>query len=130
MMWHNFNANGHFYKPTGSVLDCYTTECNSVKSDRSLFITKAFAKTSESPVLENVHWTKNACLQDNIYIRHYITKSFEEFCHKIYARGDIYDRMYRGLNEFLQLNPDFDEQECIKYIKDKYGDVPLNREEQ
>mgnify|MGYP006872979486 CR=1 FL=1 len=113
MKWHNYNANGHFDEPEKGVLDSYTTECSNNSKDKNIWVTKAFGKTSTNPFWGNVHWTiNNNIKQDVIYIRHYITKSFKEFCYKTYVRGDIYNRIYRGLDEFLELNPDFDRERC------------------
>jgi hypothetical protein len=32
----------------------------------------------------------------------------------------MYKKQYRNLNGFFALNPDFNKEECYKYIKDKY----------
>lgn len=119
MPWHNYNANGHFYKPQGGVVENYTQPCGNNTKDKNIWITKVFAK-GKSPTWKNVHWTNDAVKQDEIYIKHYITKSFEEFCWKTYERGEIYGRIYRGIPEFLELNPDFDAIKCRDYVYKKY----------
>lgn len=119
MPWHNYNANGHFYKPEGGVVENYTSPCGNNTKDKNIWTTKVFAK-GKTPTWKNVHWTDDAVKQNEIYVKHYITKSFEEFCWKTYERGEIYGRIYRGVPEFLELNPDFDVIKCRDYVYKKY----------
>ena len=47
-------------------------------------------------------------IYDNIYIRHYITKSWEEYVYKIKIRGDILAG-HRTYDDFSHINPELEE---------------------
>lgn len=66
---------------------------------------------------------------DKIYIRHYITKSFEEYCNKLYLRGQIIP--VHKLNDFFVFNSDIskdnsDVQNILKRYSDMYRSGELS----
>jgi hypothetical protein len=60
-----------------------------------------------------------------LYIRHYITKSFEEYCNKIFIRGQFQGS--KMLNYFFIWNPDIqkDNPEVVRIIN-TFGDLFLS----
>lgn len=134
LSWQNYNANGHIYKPIGNVIDNYTQKCNQLKRLEKDYSARKLAininKYIASEVAMNIHmiFKGNWCNTDfstdrriysfdKIYIRHYICKSFEEWCNKIFVRGQMYGS--KKLDDFFEFNPDFldKKEECDKIIK-------------
>ena len=140
LQWMNYNASGNMYKPKKNVVEAYTKKCQ-------LFIGKRMSPKASSKLCFNLHrWDaekiktnhhlpKKAKLcktnfstdplevvYDKIYVRHYITKSFDEFCNRIYVRGQII--RVKSLNDFFVFNPDIskEDSEVQKIIK-KYSDM-------
>ena len=122
LYWQNYNANGLVYSP-GSEYDlteAYTEECGFSKQDFNWkIITKiAFNGHTYNYGFHNHHWPsdnsnwcftdftrdKSKICYDRIYIRHYITKSFEEYWWKLKIRGMCY-KTHRDINEFFVYNP-------------------------
>jgi len=48
-----------------------------------------------------------------MYLRHYITKSFEEYLWKLYNRG-MFSKNHRNLDDFFSINPDMDREKILK----------------
>ena len=148
LQWMNYNANGHIHRPQTSVLDSYKTECqlcvgktmspkassklafnmhnwnsNTIKTNHHIPKQAKWCKTNLSTNIEDV-------VYDKIYVRHYITKSLEEFCEKIYSRGQIIH--VHNLNNFFLFNPNIQKdnpqvQEVLKHYSDLVldGKLPL-----
>lgn len=123
MIWENYNANGHIYRPEGKITDNYTTVCGSMGTDRKIWICKIFGNLNKNPEWINCHYSTDFKKQNDIYIKHYITKSFEDYCFRIYERGDMYRRVYRNLDMFFQVNPDIDQDACKQFVLTKYGNI-------
>ena len=123
MQWQNYNANGYFKKPKEpySLIDTYTQKCgNSIEDENRHITTKIILnchKYKSQPFTQHhPHIESNWCytdlsqnmtrkIYDNIYVRHYITKSYEEYVHKIKVRGMSYIG-HRDIDEFFVYNPD------------------------
>lgn len=137
LSWKNYNANGHITKPKGRVLETFTQTCKLLSGKSNTLRTSSklcFNLTHwDSSVIETSHhlpkrakWCrtdfsndKEAVVYDLLYIRHYITKSFEEFCRKIYIRGQFHGS--KTLNSFFNFNPDIDPQDSkVQKILSKY----------
>ena len=56
-----------------------------------------------------------------MYLKHYITKSFEEYIWKVYIRGMHTRNQHRKISDYFEVNPDMLEKydECMKF-KDEY----------
>lgn len=122
LQWMNFNANSHILRPIGSVIESYTKECdihignwvypftctklafNMHRWNRSIICNMhlpkngRWCKTDFSSDITNIAY-------DKIYVRHYITKSFEDYCHKLYKNGQFVV-MLRSILDFFDFNPD------------------------
>ena len=55
--------------------------------------------------------SKNTIVVDDMWLNHYTTKSFEEFCDKLYKRG-MFCNGYRKIDNFFELNPDIKIDDC------------------
>lgn len=119
LQWKNFSASGHIYKPEGSVIMNYTTPCTLfaglMKSKAASKLVFNLKRWDSKRIKTNHHipseavWCKTdgssdgeKVVYDKIYIRHYITKSFEEYCHKIFVRGQFQNS--KKLNYFFIFN--------------------------
>ncbi len=140
VQWKNFGASGHIHKPIGNCVDVYTTECalytgskmSSFASSKLFFNMHFYGirkiKFNHHIPYGNLYWCKTdfsvdlkSAVYDKIYLRHYITKSFEEFCKKIFVRGQFNDS--KDLRIFFKFNPDIDINDPdVKTIIDDYYD--------
>lgn len=124
LQWQNYNANGHIFKPDYSnkgVVKTYTQKCGKLNKDfwvncrKVVYNLRTFKKQHFNGVHfcdHNIKWCKtdfsNNIIGDtfqNIYLRHYITKSFEEYINKVYVRG-MFSKNHREFDDFFSVNPD------------------------
>ena len=144
--WKNFGASGHIYKPIYDkpIYEIFTEPCGyELYSDFKYYKITKFCvnmnKWSEDKKYwihnANVNWIKadgtykrTEIVYEPLYLRHYITKSWEEFCYKILIRGTFHQghRQYRS---FFEMQPDMEEKiRNDKGFKDyfykKYGVMP------
>lgn len=141
--WQNYGCSGHLYKPIYDrpIYDIYTEKCGyELHKDRVRNnITKFCVNMrkwhhGQKYKIHNaqVRWVKvdftfnhSAVVFEPLYLRHYITKSFEEYCHKVYVRG-MHHPSHRNLQSFFEMNPQYKKQiinnkELIEYINNKYN---------
>jgi len=139
--WKNYGANGHITKPDyskKSFREYYTKECcfSNVDFCKNV-ITKKFIhlKTLPSKYVfrshhhpNNLRFTKTDFTKtdktpcyDKVYLKHYITKSFEEYYYKLFIRGMCY-KYHRTLDDFFEMNPDMIplKDMMIKQMDEKY----------
>ena len=124
LQWQNFNANGHIYKPNydqKGLVDTYTQKCGKSINDAQWKSTKLMynLKNYKKHYYLGSHlccglckWCKtdysqelNKICYDNIYLRHYITKSWEEYVWKLKIRG-MFHKKHRNYEEFFEMNSD------------------------
>lgn len=138
LQWQNYNANGHIYKPDygqRGIVDTYTQKCGKSINDAQWKSTKLvynFKNYKKYHYLGShlcctlCKWCKtdfskelNKVCYDNIYLRHYITKSWEEYVWKLKVRG-MFHAEHRNYNEFFEMNPDMiNKKEELLQIADK-----------
>jgi hypothetical protein len=105
LYWCNYGCSGHIYKPDDNrpPYEIYTEKCGYEKySDEKYFkITKFIVNMNKyKPTMKfwihcaNVDFIKadmtykrTAICLEPLYLRHFITRSWEEFCYKILIRG-------------------------------------------
>lgn len=136
MQWQNYNANGHYRRPqlNYNLIDTYTEKCGFSDYDEEHKLTSKMILNCKTYKLMFCHhypskkykWCYTNLTQDedrkiydNIYIRHYITKSYEEYLHKLYVRGMSYV-VHRDDKEFFKYNPNMTDKQKIKEVKDLY----------
>ena len=141
--WKNFGSSGHIYKPIYDkpIYQIYTTPCgyekhtdekfhNLMKFCVNLNKYKPTMKFKIHNALVNwvkVDFTYKRCdiVFEPLYLRHYITKSFEEYCYKVYVRGMLHPS-HRNIKSYFEMNPDMEklirnDKNFRPYFADKYG---------
>ena len=120
--WKMIGASGHISRPKCGVLEAYTVEEKPMK-ENSYYMYKSFCNMHKWRGIYNVHNspgyvntnhnedTSEWCY-DKAWINHYFTKSWEDWCDRIFKRGDIMAG-HRKLSEFFESNPD------MLYLKDE-----------
>lgn len=130
LYWKNFGCSGHIKKPLYDkpIWEIYTEECGYTICDwKMLNITKMvynMKKLKEEHICGNhyalsnwvrtdysVRRTDPICF-DKLYIRHYITKSWEEYKWKLDKRG-MMCKKHRGYNDFFEMNKDMKEEDLL-----------------
>lgn len=144
--WQNYGCSGHIYKPTYNkpIWEIYTEKCGyETYSDLKYFkITKFIVNMNKyKPTMKfwihcaNVDFIKadmtykrTAICLEPLYLRHYITRSWEEFCYKILIRG-CFHTGHRQYKSFFEMQPDMEEEirnnkDFKTYFYEKYGIMP------
>ena len=122
LSWMNFGANGNVYKPNyneKSIPEIYTENISFQKCDRAggnlktvynlkkcndkTFSTQHVPRFSSKWCDTNFIKNKNETIYDKLYLRHYITKSWEEYVWKISVRG-MFHKNHRNYDTFFVLN--------------------------
>lgn len=146
LQWLNYNANGNIEKPEGGVLDVYNKTCipyfgktmdprasckmffnlNICKLD-NLDLTIHIPKSTYNYCKTNYSRDLYTLSYNRLYIRHYITKSFREWCEKLYVRGQFQGS--KKLSQFFGFNPDIDIRDIsVQNIINEYADRVLSGE--
>ena len=136
LQWQNYGANGLIYKPDyngRSITEIYTKKTCMAKRDvlttlttkvayrlpvfkREYFFTHHIPSSICKWCRPNFEKIKKKPIYDKIYIRHYITKSLEEYIWKLDIRGLFSQKRHRTYSEFFYLNPDIDEKELYRFV--------------
>lgn len=124
IQWKVFNANGYINSPKGKLMDIYTRECPCLGRDSANWDHKSIVNLRLDPLMQDCHTVVEGVKCSELVINHYMTKSFEDFCWRVFERGDVYHRVYRQLEDFYELNPDIDRDICEQYIIEHYGENP------
>lgn len=146
LYWCNYGCSGHIYKPDDKrpPYEVYTEKCGYEQySDMKMYkITKFIVNMNKyKPTMKfwihcaNVDFVKadmtykrtEICLKP-LYLRHYITRSWEEWCYKILIRGCMHPG-HRQYKSFFEMQPDMEEKirndKGFKdYFYNKYGVMP------
>lgn len=141
--WMNFGCSGHIYKPIYDrpIYDIYDERCGyELFSDRKKNNITKFCVNMHHWNPEQVwkihnartNWIKVDGTKDHakevfdpLYLRHYITKSFEEYCIKVYRRG-MFHPTHRSLQSFFEMQPQYrqkilEDDRLRDYIMDSLG---------
>lgn len=141
--WRNYGCSGHIYKPKYDkpIYDIYTQQCGyELYSDYKYFKITKFCvnmnkwKPTQKYYIHNasVNWVKvdgtykrTEIVYEPLYLRHYITKSVEEYIWKIFCRGMMHPG-HRQIKSLWEMCPEMKEivekdEKAIKYFKEKYG---------
>ena len=143
--WKNFGCSGHIYKPKydKQIWEIYTEPCGyELYSDFKYFkITKFCVNMRRWKPTQKwfIHcaqvnyvkadgtYKRAEIVYEPLYLRHYITKSVEEYCHKVYVRG-MFHNGHRCMKSLYEMCPETKEMitdEFRAYFKQKYGvDLP------
>ena len=135
LQWQNYNANGLYYMPNVhySLVNTYTEKCGFSKIDLQTRNTKKICLNCRKyDYTFMMHWPYNLskwCLSDkeksfynvtykNIYLRHYVCKSYEEYATKLFIRGMCHQG-HRKIDDFFGYNPNMNDKKIIDDINRK-----------
>lgn len=133
--WHLYNANGRVYEPSiykYNLLETYKNEINvnelNFKAStniskniyslpKTLMLFTYFQDRSDDIINKNIaidfphrllvtNIAINAEYSTGAYIKHFITKSFNEYYKRLKLRGEHSPEWFRKLGDFFVLNPD------------------------
>lgn len=136
LSWVMYGANGHEKRPDGSVVDNYTSHLPltwinmkpkwSVKSlvnvhkckceyDVVIHVFSGLKHTDGSGVDDNLSFEK-------AWLRHYFTKSFEDYKNRVFARGNMSNN-FRCFDLFFKISPEFlpRKKEMISKIRNQHA---------
>jgi len=135
LQWKNYGCSGHIKKPKYDkpIWEIYTEECGYTKYDRKYCnctkmcfnmkrLQEKFIHGNHTALCKyvkpNFTWDRTKEVFDRIYLRHYITKSWEEYLHKLNVRG-MMCKEHRTYDDFFEMNTDMIniKEKLIKEIK-------------
>ena len=142
--WKNFGCSGHIYKPKYDkpIYEIFTQQCGYEQySDLKYYKITKFCvnmnkwKPTQKYYIHNasVNWVKvdgsykrTEIVYEPLYLRHYITKSVEEYAWKVYVRGMFHTghRQWKSLFEMCPEVKNKIDNDFFEYFKQKY-DVEL-----
>lgn len=128
--WKMYGANGLVSRDnTKSVVETFTKECDFLEND--LMRLKSIVNLKYKDVeMCNCHWIPNGNIKNIendgkdaiIWLNHYFTKSWDEWCDRFLYRGDILPGT-RKINDFFECNKDMiSQKEALmqRYYNRKY----------
>ena len=142
--WENYGCSGHLYKPLYDkpIYEIYTEKCGfEIHTDletsnickfvvnMNKYQPEMFFKIHDS---DNTNWVKLDYTKDRskivlepLYLRHFITKSCQEYIEKLYVRGCFY-KAHRNMQSFWDMCPEYKEQilnnkEFVNFVRLKYN---------
>ena len=139
--WKNYGCSGHVYKPIYNkpIYEIYTQPCNYEQySDFKYYKITKFCVNLNKWTEQKKYWIHNAnvnwikadgtykrteIVYEPLYLRHYITKSVEEYLWKVFCRGMFHNghRNWKSLWEMCPETKDKIDENFINYFKRKYG---------
>lgn len=133
LAWKIYGANGHIKRPEGLVQDNYTPGVILPRDRRWNY--KSIVNMHGAKELKTVHHVLHGVATNKLpsvcfktfshaYIKHYFTKSWEDWAFKILSRGDLVPN-HRKLNEFFEVNPDMLSviDECYNFINNNTNNM-------
>lgn len=139
--WKNYGVSGRIFKPVYDkpIYEIYTEPCGyELFSDFKYYKITKFCVNMNKWKPEHKYWIHNAprnwikadgtykrteIVHEPLYLRHFITKSVEEYLHKVYVRG-MFHPSHRKLQSLYEMCPetkDMIDDGFREYFKNKYG---------
>lgn len=114
MNWKMIGASGHIQRPTCGVMEAYTITEDFIAQDSGyeykslcnlkkwrgmnhLHLANGAVNTNHRPNIHEIQW-------DKVALNHYFTKSWEDWCDRIFNRGGTLNG-HRTLAQFFECNP-------------------------
>ena len=132
LYWKFYGADGKILAPSGNVQDNYKEEKEFDKDNGWRF--KSIMNFRRDKKMSSVHcvdngvntWkikTKRIKTYHKAHIKHYFTKSWEDWCFRMIERGDIY-KSHRKVDDFFTINKDMLslKEELMKFYEKKVAD--------
>lgn len=121
--WRIMGASGHIKRPTRGVMEAYTKEEPPMLMERNYMYKSfcnmkrwlgfsAYLHLADGYVNTNHRQDTHEWCYDKAWINHYFTKSWEDWCSRIFSRGDTQNG-HRLLCDFFDANPSMREYEEI-----------------
>ena len=118
LAWKCYNASGHIKRPDGPVTEAYTELAPPFATDpQTMWNIKSIAHVPYCNTMISVHHASGAvntvgsfnihgplCYK-KAWLRHYFSKSFEDYCDRMFTRGNLHNN-YRSFDNFFRSNPD------------------------
>lgn len=120
LSWKNYGANGHISRPKGDVVKNYTTPMpDGTRIDRCSkeWNVKSLVNVQLCNGNRSIHVFNNCCFTDGktyikgdmvyckAWINHYFSKSFEDYCVRMFNRGNMQNN-FRSFDNFFIVNPE------------------------
>lgn len=113
--WKMIGASGYISKPELPTVEAYTVEGKFLPGDTG-WAYKSFVNLQKYTTMKNLHFADGAVNTDHkesildlkydkVWINHYFTKSWEDWCNRIFKRGGTLNG-HRTLDQFFIVNPD------------------------
>jgi FkbM family methyltransferase len=113
LKWKIMSANGHINRPDCNVMDAYTKEANAG------FLTppyKSFCNLNNWKGMQTHHNAEDSIsynlTENKVRLNHYFTKSWEDWCFRIFKRGSTHN-LHRRIHDFFDINMD------MSHLKDE-----------
>lgn len=114
--WEMYGADGHVKAIDANVVDTFTKKCPMPKKSLRGGFVKSIVNLNKNPRMHSNHHvtegvntmglhTYQVLCTKKARLKHYFTKSWEEWCWRFYERGDVY-AFNRRPDEFFESNPD------------------------
>lgn len=122
LRWMMYGANGHIKRPNGKVMDVYTKptmEEDCYVYGKGKWSKKSFVNINKYRGFDNIHiatggvhtdYTSDYDMLgsfDKAHINHYHSKSWEDYCERIFKRGNM-SNQFVSLDLFFVLNKDLE----------------------
>lgn len=116
LSWKMYGANGHIMRPEGSVVESYKGEHWTESKEGKQWGLKSLVNVNVSKGQLTVH-SFEGCVHtdggdrfsphcyDKAWIDHFFTKSWTDWCDRIFSRGNMHNN-YRTLDTFFLYNED------------------------
>lgn len=133
--WKNYGCSGHITKPIYNkpIWEIYVEECGYSRTDKKYCnctkmcfnmhnLQERFIYGNHTALCNYVKpdftWDRTKTVFGKIYIRHYITKSFEEYVWKLTKRGMMCPQ-HRKIDDFFEMHPHLlkDKDKMLEEIK-------------
>lgn len=120
--WKMIGASGNINRPSTGVIQAYTEVVDFMKQDYG-WCYKSFCNMKKWMGMKHLHLAYGAVntnhnqniyeiLWDKVYLNHYFSKSWEDWCDRIFKRGGIVNS-HRTLDLFFDINP------SMKHLKEE-----------
>lgn len=130
LFWKMKGASRHIKRPTCGVMEAYTEDTPFVSTDARGWNSKSLVNLKKGKGMRTCHHAIGGVRTDGIegiepvytkaWLNHYFSKSWEDWCDRIYKRGDVH-RGHRTLAQFFEANPSMEHlrDELIASVSDR-----------
>lgn len=130
LSWRMKGASGHISRPECGVVEAYTEDGEFVEQDTGWRV-KTFAHLNKFKGMRTLHYamggvnvygepSTDSIIYDVAWLNHYFTKSWEDWCDRIFDRGGTLNG-HRTLAQFFEANPSMEHlrDELIASVADR-----------